>query len=436
MNMGPRGLLRWVEDNSVLLGNASTLLGSAGVNAILGFLFWWMAARLFPPRDVGLGTAAITVMSTTGLVSMLGFGTLLVGELSGDRDFNRRSIGQALALTGVVGLLLGLAIARLAPYFRPEMRVFASPAYSGLFALGVCIWAVSGVVDQVFIGQLNGSRQLVRNAAFASTKLLFLPALAMLFRSHSALDIYASWVIAGILSIAIALRPRDVGWGPSSKEAGRSPPFVGLLRKAIQHHMLNLSLQAPGLVLPLVVVATLPVAQNAYFYTAWMTAGFVFVIPFALSLTLYAAGSRSAVELTARLRTSLLASFVLVALANVLAQTAGARVLLLFGPEYAANASLALRVFCVAGLLVVIKDHYVALKRVTNEIGRASAVSVLGAMVEVTLSTIGAMLYGLVGLALGWATASLAEALVMLGTVNKAASGQLAPLAKSGEESL
>lgn len=420
----PTGLFRWLQSNAVLFGNASTLLGSAGINAILGFVFWWLAARLFPPADVGLGTAAITMMSTTGLVSMVGFGTLLVGELSKDRDFSTQRIRQALAFTGAVGLILGYIVARLAPHFRPEMRVFAGPTYATLFALGVCIWAISGVIDQVLIGKLHGTRQLIRNATFASSKLLLLPVLSTLLRPHSATNIYLSWVIAGIVSIVAAVRPNDLSLGSAMNAKSSLTSFGGLLKRAIPHHALNLSLQAPGLVLPIVVVATLPVAQNAYFYTAWMTAGFIFVVPFALSLTLYAAGARSDLELAASLRASLVASFALVFLGNVLAQTVGVRVLSLFGQEYLTHASAALRVFCGAGILVVVKDHYIALKRVKNEIGRASIVSLLGATTEVILSAIGARLFGLEGLAIGWATASVVEASFMLATVSKVARGQ------------
>jgi hypothetical protein len=50
--------LQWVKANSVLLINAGSLIGTIGVTSVLGFVYWWLAARQFSAEGVGLARAA------------------------------------------------------------------------------------------------------------------------------------------------------------------------------------------------------------------------------------------------------------------------------------------------------------------------------------------------------------------------------------------
>ena len=52
---------RFTRLHAVLLGNAGQLVIGAGVNAVLGFAFWWLAARLFVSAAVGAQSALIAV---------------------------------------------------------------------------------------------------------------------------------------------------------------------------------------------------------------------------------------------------------------------------------------------------------------------------------------------------------------------------------------
>src|SRR5258707_502014 len=75
-----------------------------------------------------------------------------------------------------------------------------------------------------------------------------------------------------------------------------SLPSLHLLRlmgrAALSHHLLNLALQPPSLLLPVFVTVLLSAQLNAAFYIAWMVAGFVFIGPRSLAVVLYAISSR------------------------------------------------------------------------------------------------------------------------------------------------
>src|SRR5881227_2001050 len=72
---------QWVQVNSIILVNAGSLVGTTAVTSVLGFVYWWLAAREFPPEVIGIASASISAMMLLGNFCMLGLGTLLITEL-------------------------------------------------------------------------------------------------------------------------------------------------------------------------------------------------------------------------------------------------------------------------------------------------------------------------------------------------------------------
>src|SRR5947207_15239006 len=93
--------LQWVQVNSIILLNAGSLVGTTAVTSLLGFVYWWLAARAFPPAIVGFASAAISAMTLLGTFALWGRGTLLLGELPQQRG--RESSRSSTALILVAG---------------------------------------------------------------------------------------------------------------------------------------------------------------------------------------------------------------------------------------------------------------------------------------------------------------------------------------------
>src|SRR3954454_16289476 len=97
-----------VRGNAVILANSGLLaLGSASA-AGLGFAYWWLAARTFPPAAVGAQSALISAMALIGLLGEAGFGTMLVGVALSQGD-RAAPLITAAALAGT-GAALVLAL--------------------------------------------------------------------------------------------------------------------------------------------------------------------------------------------------------------------------------------------------------------------------------------------------------------------------------------
>src|ERR1700680_547080 len=185
-----------MQVNNIILVNAGSLVGTTAVTSLLGFVYWWLAARAFSPAVVGFGSAAISAMTLLGTLALLGLGTLLLGELSQQRGREASLISTALIIVGGVGGLLGLAFAVAAPHISADFRALdASVGNCALFALGVSLTAITLVLDDVLIGLFRGKLQLWRNGLFAALKLAALLAVSLWVSHVVGLTIYATWAI-------------------------------------------------------------------------------------------------------------------------------------------------------------------------------------------------------------------------------------------------
>ena len=402
-----------------MLINAGSIAGATAVTSVLGFAYWWIAARRFPPQAVGLGSATISAMTLLGTIPILGFGTLLVGELPRQPGKEGSLISAALITVGGIGACAGIVFAVVAPFVSTDLQPLRSSIQNiALFAVGVSLTAITLVLDYALIGLLRGELRFWRNTLFAVAKLAALFAVSLWLSHIVGLTIYATWAVGNALSLAAL-----AGFAVLKRGVLRSTywPEWGLLRKlghaTLEHHMLNLTLQAPMLALPVLVTVLLSATTNAWFYVSWMLASFVFVVPVALTTVLYATVSGQPTVLAHKTRLTLGLASVTSVLAACVLLLATKQVLGLFGHAYAEQAASSLRILSFASFPMIIKHHYAAICRIQSRMGRATPPMIIGGLLELGLAALGARLGGLPGLSLGWVAAVCAEALFMSRTV-------------------
>ena len=415
-------LYRWVKTNRVMLINAGSLVGTSAVTSVLGFTYWWLAARQFPPQVVGLASASISAMTLLGTFGMVGLGTLLIGELPRQKGKAASLISTALIVVGGVGGVLGTIFAVGAPYVSHDFQALrASPQAVLLFAVGVSLTAIGLVLDQALIGLLRGELQLWRNVLFAVTKLVALFAISLWWSHAAGLTIYATWATGNVVSLAVlaGFAMLKGKWHIRS-----SLPYRGLLRKlgpaALEHHLLNLTFQTPALTLPILVTVMLSATTNAWFYVSWMIAGFGFFVPYALATVLYVENSAQPTLLARKARITIGLATLAAVLLNCLLLLAAQQILALFGHIYADQAVWSLRILGLGAFPLVIRDHYIALCRIQNRVAHATLPLAAGVLLELAAAALGAHLGGLLGLSLGWVVAVCVEAMFMSRTVYKA----------------
>jgi O-antigen/teichoic acid export membrane protein len=414
-------LRRRLGGNVIVLTNSAAIVAGNLTTALLGFGYWWLAARLYPAASVGLASALVSVMALVGMLGEFGMGTLLEGETLRHRGKEQGLITAALAVAFVCSAILGLGYAVL-----PGWSLAKGGAAQMLLVCGCALTGFALVLDHAFSGLLKSPLRMWRNIAFSAVKLLLLTAFAGIFPTgEGEAAILASWAAAIAASVVLL-----AGGTWRSRPIVAARPDFALLRqlsgKVVDHHLLNLASQAPALMLPLLLSMMISPEANAAFYPAWMLITIAALVPSAFTAVVYTLGMSHPGTAAERLRFSLAVSAVCATATGLVFFVFSQEILGLFNPAYPeiAGSSLRLLGFGVLGLLV--KHHYIAVARIAGRMRGAAVFFALAGVGELGLAALGIAYAGLPGMAVGWLAALVAETLLMLRPVLVA--GHAAPV--------
>jgi O-antigen/teichoic acid export membrane protein len=360
-------------------------------------------------------------MLLIGNLGVSGLGMILISELA--RGSARREVlfTTALLLSSLFGTVLGVACVIVLPRVSPQLApLVAAPTSAAVFVAGVILTGLTLVLDQALVGLLRGELQLMRNAIFALAKLGLLAAAGAWLAGADGVTIYSTWVGGNIASLA-GLIATSGAWRARRRVLRACRPDWELVRRlrttTLAHHALCLALQLPGLALPVLVAVLLSTTATAYFYAAWMIANAVFVLPVALTTSVYAVTAREPLALSRRIRFTLCLSIVAGVLTNSVVQVGANHVLGLFGGDYAQQAAPCLRLLALAVFPLIVKDHYVAIYRIRSQVFRTALVTAGGGALELAAAAVGANVGGLTGLSVGWLAALCGEAIIIAAPV-------------------
>lgn len=396
---------------------SASLVGTYAVTSALGMVFWLIAARQFPIASVGVAGAAVSTMLLLGTLGTCGLGTLLIARLPlTDQGRRRVLVRTALAVAAAGGLVLGAVVpfVAIALFGVADLRaITGNPGTATLFAVGCALMAVSIVVDQAVLVIGNGNLQLERNTLASAAKVVALIGLVVLGETGG-MAIFLAWTLGTLVTLPlVAWRTRG---GRALADPGRlldRTTLRGLGGQALSHHSLNTALQAPLQLLPLLVLIGVSAQSNGVFSTALQVTGVIFALPFAIAVALFASARGSERDIIDRMRLTLPLSLAISVAANLVLFPLAGFVLSLFGAEYSAQGVEVLRLLALAGLPIVVKDHFVALRRVQGRTTEATVVLVVMAAFELAAAAIGMALGGVVGLCAWWLGALVVQALVL-----------------------
>ncbi|WP_299034117.1 hypothetical protein [uncultured Pseudokineococcus sp.] len=393
-------------------------MSTQAVTSVLGLLFWALAARSFTVEAVGVAGASVAAMSLIGALGTVGLGTLLISRIpQTDQGSRRVLVRTALAVAGGAATLLAVVVPLVAIHVvgaQALEQVAGGPGRAALFAVGTGLMAVAIVVDQAVLVLGSGAIQLQRNAVASAVKVLALLALAAL-GAQDGMAVFAAWAVGTLVSLpVVAWRTR----GGRALESGRrllDPSSLrGLGRAAAGHHALNTTLQAPLQLLPVLVVVLLSTGDNGLFSTALQLTGFVFALPYALAVGLFAAAENDPRQVLSKMRVTIPLGLGVSALAVLALLPLAPLVLSLFGEVYADEGADVLRLLVLAGMPFVVKDHFVALRRTQGRTLGATGVLLAFSAVELLAAAAGARAGGLEGLVVAWLVVVYVQAVVLV----------------------
>lgn len=184
-----------------LYRDAVSLASSSMVNAVLGMVFWAVAAALLPPERLGVMTAVLSAITAPAIVVAAGVGdaytSLLPATGDGRVAIYRRGQRVFLALSVASGVVAGICTIVMIDDVRGAVGVAV------LVALGTVSWAAFTLQNNT-LTSIGRARWLPTASGVASIgKLALLPLLAVTIGWHSVE--LATVVSAGL--VVAAIRP-------------------------------------------------------------------------------------------------------------------------------------------------------------------------------------------------------------------------------------
>jgi O-antigen/teichoic acid export membrane protein len=390
-----------------LFRSAYSLMLNAGVTAGLGIAFWVVAARLYEADEVGRDAALIAAMVELSTICQLNLTNALTRFLPSLERGTARALAVAYAASGGAALLVGSVFVVVAPLVSEDLDfLHDDPGTAVLYVVAQVTWGWFVLQDAALTALRRAPWIPVENGIFGALKLGALPIAIALGESHG---VFLSWVLPAIvllLPVNLFLfrtaipahvsryRPK----GSSLRRLGRRR----LVRFMGQDWGATVLAQASTTALPLLVVALLGSAANAYFYIP-------FTIVVAFNMVFYAASTSLVVEgsmaeerihvLTAKLARHL----VLVLFAGTAVIVAAAPLIMLpFGADYVHEGTSVLRILACACVFRGISILYIAVARLHGQGLRILVVEAL----QMALLLGGAITLadplGLEGIALAW----------------------------------
>jgi O-antigen/teichoic acid export membrane protein len=406
--------LRYRWTNNTLLRNSLYIMSSTFATAVIGYLFWIVAAHLYSTHDVGLASALIAVMTLASMLANFGIGPTLVQTLP------RRESGFAYSLTlnaGLVtgtltSLLVGSMMIVILPNFSQQFAIVGhQAAYAISFVACVALWTISTLLDQTFVAERAAGKMLVRNVAFALLKLL----LMVLLVQMGALGIFSSSALAlaiAVMGAGFLLVPR-LGRAYCLALRGIWGQMRSMLSSFVGHHFISLGYTTPMYLLPVFVAARLSLTDTAYFYTTWMLGSILFMVSPAVAASLFAEGSHKAGGLLHKARASAVIIGTLLGPVMLVFLVGGRYILALFGPRYAQHGLLLLTILTVSAIPDAITNIYVSVLRVQKQLRWAALFNLgMGALVLACAWIVLPML-GIAGAGFAWLIAQIIGSLVV-----------------------
>lgn len=397
-----------------LLGIFASLVGSQLGSAVLGLVFWTLAAHALTPEQVGVGAALVAAMTLLSTFGVLGINTLLLERFKVVSVTDRRALlSTGLGIAGIGGALVAAVWLGLSASAHLSGVLGDLSPSSALLLVGTTgIAATCYAFDQAAIGLGASSVQLRRNLLASIVRIALLSG-AIGLNVRSGQVILVSWTVGLVGSLLAAPLRRHLPPRARVTIGQRWHLVRNYWAVAMSHHGLTLALASSPLMLPVVVASLMSATQIAYFNQARLMSETLLALPFYLTIALFATAENLDGFRRKAPRTIIMG--MVLALCIILGGVLFGRVLLLiFGTNYSQESWPLLLIILAAGPSMVIKDHFVVLRRFQGLRRRGALTMALWSAAELTGAILGGLVGGLTMLCLGWLAMSAACALIAL----------------------
>ncbi len=324
------------------------LLANTVVAAIIGFVFWTLAAHRYSAPTVGVFSGVISGAGLLAAIAALGLPITMTRHIAGAKN-PRELILMAVAIIATVGTVLCLAtILFFGPHLPPALHIQQRGSIAFLLTVLVVFTAAGTTFDAALVATRASRVVLIKNLVSSVVKCVAVFLLAT-FRSSGLLISFGLGLVLATVLGGVALGRRTRGKG---KRTGFTPVHLPWQYLSITsgNYLATVIGVLPLTVVPIEVLAARGPAETARFSVAFLIAGFLNFIPSAVGQVLFAEIARGGVPLGRQLRKAFRAVYGLLLPSLAFLLATAPIILRLFGQGYATDTVGCLRVLALSAL--------------------------------------------------------------------------------------
>ena len=379
--------------NSIYISLASL------TTAIAGFLFWAIAARLYPAGDVGVASAIVSAINLTFQLSMLGMNFAVIRFYP---EYGERVMGSAVVITSLAGLVFSTTYGFLMMRSGSFQGVF-TPLFLATFILFSVIGTLYNLFSTYAIARRKAEHSFIQSILFSS-RFLFLLILIPL----GSLGIVSAFGAGLALGLVYALLVIGTTFPRIDRE------FIGdAVKFSLGNYIANIANIAPNYLMPTLVLSMLGKEDAAYFYMAFAIGNLVLFVPNAINTSFFVEGSHGLKDMKKTLKKAIIFSYVYLAVVTLFVWFFGGFVLRFFGEGYVNGLPL-LRLMVIGGFFVVVVNFSITILNIQKRVKEIVMINTLKTTTLLSLSYFLISRRGIIGIGISWVVSLIILSLALV----------------------
>lgn len=347
-----------------LYKNSIYLMLSTAVQSFFGFFFWIIVAHLYNPEEVGISTTLISVMTLIGGFSTLGFNVGLVRYLPNSKEKNEK-INSSFFITILASVLISIIFITGLKTFSPKLIFLQTNLLDMvLFVLFASTLSVNTLIESVFIAYRSAKYTLLKNTVLSIVKVIF-PVFLLVF---SAYGIFESVGFANIIAFGLSVGILMYNFKYQPKISINLPIVKKIGSYSFANYIAVFLNTLPQMLLPLIIINKLGAKESAYFYIAMMIANLIFIIPIAISQSLFAEGTYDGNLLKKLVFKAFKITLIILLPTVLIIVIFGDYILLAFGKQYSSDAFKLMQLFAISSLFLSMSNISSTILRIKNKL--------------------------------------------------------------------
>jgi O-antigen/teichoic acid export membrane protein len=366
-----------------LVQNAIALMVSSGGTAVIGIVFWGVAARMASTAAVGRTTAELAAMLLLATLAQLSYGSIFERFLPVAGTSTRDFVARAYALCVGFAFILAVAYVLLGIGHR-----FLPPSlgWRALFVAAVVLWTIFALQDSVMIG-LRASRWVaIENIAYSLAKLALLPLCLFLSSSQGIFVASIAPIVLTVIAVTRYLfRTRIPGHMASDGPTETLPSTRELIVLAGAQYTTLLSGVFLPSVLSLIVIQRLGAEANAYYFLPTMISTGLGLFCWGIVRSFLVEATHEPDKIRKHANSALRTMIVVLAPSVVIGYVFAPEYLRIFGNSYATHGTTLMRMLLLSMLGTAVTIFYSTFAWIDKRVWWMTARSLANAIVQLGL---------------------------------------------------